>query len=157
MAKVWISERLDFSVERVWTACNGATRRRLVVVNKLNLNTEGKTINCVEASLGYLDKGKHSFIFLNPPRPNDKRVLGLFLCSGYGYRVIEGDELYTASSVGGPGNSESRFGVYAPGTLIACASYKMRRGESFYRLDPENGWVYLGHDIPLSENEIQEI
>lgn len=155
MAKVWLSEKLNFGNERIWTACNEATRRRLVVVNKLG--PIGENVNFVEAQLGFLNKGNHSFIFINPPRKDDDRILGLFLCRGYGYRIIEGEELFTASSIGGPGNSESRFGVYAPGTLIACASYKMRRGESFYRLDPENGWVYLGHDIPLSENEIQEI
>lgn len=155
MAKVWFSEKLNFENERIWTACNGATRRRLVVVNKLG--TIGENVNFVEAQLGFLNKGNHSFIFINPPRKDDDRILGLFLCRGYGYRVVEGEELFTASSVGGPGNSESRFGVYTVGTLIACASYKMRRGETFYRLDPEYGWLWLGTDIALPGDEIQEI
>lgn len=155
MAKVWLSEKLNFENERIWTACNGATRRRLVVVN--TLGAIGESVNFIEAQLGFLNKGNHSFIFINPPRKDDDRTLGLFLCRGYGYRVVEGEELFTASSVGGPKNSESRFGVYTPGTLIACASYGMRRGETFYRLDPEHGWLWLGDDAVLPGDEIQEI
>jgi len=76
MAKVWLSEKLSLKDERIWTACNGATRRRLVVVNKLG--PIGENINFVEAQLGFLNKGNHSFIFINPPRKDDDRTLGLF-------------------------------------------------------------------------------
>jgi len=197
MATIFLNAGIA-ATERPWSAKNGATRRELVLVNKTGREVAaGEALN---ASLGFLDKGNHSFIFLNPQRGEDSRVLGIFLCDSYGYRVVGREvpdgywsyqepfvsgydpdpeavkardewrarrdeylsrlretELYTASSVGGYGNSESRFGVYRPGTVIAVASYKGRQGETFSRLDPEKGWVSLGVDVPLWEGEVTEI
>jgi len=147
MPTIYLNRKLNFNTEQVWEACNGATRTRLVLVNKLG--NVGETFS-VEASLSTYEKGKHCFIFLNPPKPGDNRVLGIFLCKEYGYKVIKGEELYSASSYGGPGNSESKFGIYTLGTILAAHSYKHRQGDSYYELKPD-GWYYLGRDIILPE------
>lgn len=154
MAIVFINTDLSNKErENVWEAQNGATRRSLVLINKTGRPPEPSRI---EGKLGFLDKGNHSFIFVNPGNGDNSRVLGIFLCSDYGYRVVAGTELYTASSVGGYGNSESRFGVYEVGTIIAANSYKGRRGEDFWKLTSE-GWVSMGTDIPIEGGEVTEI
>jgi hypothetical protein len=151
--KVIFSRPLNFErgKERIWSAQNGATRRSLVVVSTLRL--EAKDVQGIFARLGWLDKGNHSFIYLNPEKINSRRIVGLYLCAGYGYRVIRGKEYYTASSVGGYGNSESRFGLYEPGTIIAEDSYKGRQGEDYYRLTAEK-WEFLGTDVAIDDDEV---
>jgi hypothetical protein len=134
------------SDEKAWSAKNGATRRELIVINKL-----GKEIETgVDCRIGKLDKGNHSFLFLNPG--HDDRVLGVFLLNGYGYTVKEGEEVWTASSVGGYGNSESRIGIYSVGTLIYTHTYKNRRAGEYFRLT-ENGW----EEVPTHEVESKEV
>jgi hypothetical protein len=142
--------------ENEWGAQNGATRRTLVLINKAKV--EGRKFN---AQLGKLDKGNHSFIFINQPKPDDKRVVGIFLNSSYGYSIMEEHSpdnpvIFENSSYGGPGNSESKFGIYKVGTLIRENSYKNRRGYDYYKLGNE-GWEYLGEDIPLIDDEIEMI
>ena len=134
--------------ERAWSAKNGATRRELVIINKL-----GKEINAgigIDCRVGKLDKGNHSFLFINPG--HDDRVLGVFLNNAYGYTVKEGEELWTASSIGGYGNSESRMGIYTVGTLIYNHTDKNRQTVSYYRLT-DNGWEF----IPTHEIEKEEV
>lgn len=135
---------------------NGATRRHLKVINRGNF--EG---NSFRASIGTLNKGNHSFIFLNPERGQDNRVVGLFLNSDYGYTVIkehspENPILFENYSSGGYGNSCSIFGLYKVGTVLAEHSYKHRRGDTYYKLT-EQGWKCLGKDVPLTKEEIQII
>ena len=143
--------------QNVWSAQNGATRRTLVVIN--TTKQEGKEL---KVDVGTLDKGNHSFIFLNPEKKSDtNRVVGLFLNRSYGYTVVEEHspedaEIYTASSVGGYGNSESKFGLYKVGTILAVHSYKHRQGDTYWKLT-ESGWEELGRDIPLSSDEINII
>jgi hypothetical protein len=151
--KVIFNRSLNFDrlKERIWSAQNGATRRTLVVVSKLKLQAEDA--QSIFAQVGWLDKGNHSFIFLNPERKDSRKIVGLFLCSGYGYSVVKGTELYTASSVGGYGNSESRFGLYEPGTIIAESSYKNRQGEDYYRLTSDR-WEFLGTDVAIDGDEV---
>jgi hypothetical protein len=151
--KVIFNRTLDFEpeTEQIWSAQNGATRRTLVLISTLRL--EAKDVQGVFARVGWLDKGNHSFIFLNPEKSQSKRIVGLYLCSGYGYVVIRGKELYTASSVGGYGNSESRFGLYEPGTIIAESSYKNRQGRDYYRLTAEK-WEFLGTDVAIDDDEV---
>lgn len=149
--------------EQVWVAQNGATRRTLVVINKTGMEIPAnQPFRC---QLGFLNKGNHSFIFINPPRKGDNRTMGVFLNTAQGFDVINkyGAEaekdgvVFSASSVGGYGNSESRMAVIRPGFFVAENSYKNRRGYYYWRFDPEEGWIDLGRDVPLSPEEIQEI
>lgn len=136
------------SIEKAWSAKNGATRRELVVINKLGKEIQADT--GVDARIGKLDKGNHSFLFINPG--HDDRVLGVFLWNGYGYTVKAGTEVWTANSVGGYGNSESRIGIYEVGALIYTHSYKNRKTGEYFRLT-NNGWV----EVPAYEIEEKEV
>jgi len=137
---------LNYGEEKIWSAKNGATRRTLILVDKIGIEENSP----IKGELGYLDKGNHSFIFLNKEKKFSDKIIGIFLCSEYGYRVVSGKEIYSAYSQGGYGNSESKFGIYEVGTIIAADSYKSRNGETFYKLTPM-GWEELGIDIPLKE------
>lgn len=152
MAKIYSNIELSLDQQgEIWSASNGATRRTLVVINKINEQPG----NYFRAKLGTLDKGNHSFIFINEEERNDERVLGLFLNSEYGYQVLEGNELFTNYSLGGSGNSCSQFGIYEVGTLLEVNTYKNRNTPSYYRLT-ESGWI----DVPVHEvnpSEIEEV
>ena len=143
--------------QKVWFAQNGATRRALVLIN--TTIQEGKIL---KVDIGTLDKGNHSFIFLNPENKSDpNRIVGLFLNKSYGYTVVEehsprNAEIYASSSIGGYGNSESKFGLYQVGTILAVHSYKHRQGDTYWKLT-ESGWEELGVDIPLSSDEINMV
>jgi hypothetical protein len=151
MAKIFCNYRLSFSEEVIWQACNGATRTRLKIINKTVLKGQ---MAVFEASLGTYENGRNSFIFLNAPKNGDTRVLGLFLNSDYGFTVREGKELFSASSVGGYGNSESRMGIYEMGALIEVHTYKNRRPSTFFKLT-ETGWVEVpNHEVIESIDEI---
>jgi len=152
---IYLSRPIAISEGVIWEACNGATRQRLLLIAKGLPSSEEEVIS-LECRVGFLNKGKHSFIFLNPGHTPE--TLGLFLCRDYGYTVVsdrspKGACLFEASSVGGYGNSESKFGIYRVGTVIAVHSYKHRQGDSYWRLNPD-GWVNLGKDVPLSDEEI---
>ncbi len=145
MPTIYFNHKLEGN-ETIWDASNGATRQNLFVINKM-----GKDFLLSEkvvCSVGFLDKGKHSFIFLNPPKGGDNRILGVFLCASYGYRLVKGKALYENSSVGGSGNSESKFGIYELGTILA--------EDSFWELTLE-GWRKLGTDILLDEGEVTDV
>jgi hypothetical protein len=137
---VFFNKQIDFSNETVWQRQNGATRRTLVLINKIRGLGEADKIE--NAKVGFLNKGNHAFIFINPPDKgqHDDRILGIFLNSKYGYSVLEGEELYGNYSQGGPGNSCSQFGIYTPGTLIEVDTYKHRTTPRYYRLT-ETGWI----------------
>ena len=144
---IYFNQKLS-EEEKAWSAKNGATRRELVVINKLGIEVESDSgVNC---RIGKLDKGNHSFLFLNPG--HDDRTLGVFLLNGYGYTVKEGQEVWTASSVGGYGNSVSRVGIYEVGALIYTHTYKNRKAGSYYRLT-EKGW----EEVPAHEVEKEEV
>lgn len=149
-----VHSNIELSLDQqgeIWSASNGATRRTLVVINKINEQPG----NYFRAKLGTLDKGNHSFIFINEEKGEDERVLGLFLNSNYAYQVIEGKELFSNYSQGGYGNSCSQFGIYEEGTLLEVNTYKNRNTPSYYRLNNE-GWV----EVPVHEvntSEIEEI
>jgi hypothetical protein len=151
MAKIIFNRELDFNGEKIWTAKNGATKRELVLVNKLG--DLGKK-EVIIGKVGWLNKGNHSFIFLNQSEKTEK-VLGIFLNSQYSYTLKKGKEIFSNSSVGGYGNSESKFGIYELGTILEVHSYKHRRGNDYYELR-SSGWNFLGTDIPISE-EIKDI
>lgn len=128
-----------------WSAQNGKTRTRLVVTeshkNKGKLIVE-KDRNLVYATLAYLEKGKVCLILLCEDNPQDNRIFGVFLNQDYGYTVLRGKEVFSASSVGGPANSESKMGIYEPGTLIKVFTYKHRTPPTYYLLT-EEGWKYI--------------
>lgn len=95
-------------------------------------------------SVKVLEKGRTAFIFLNgvkPYKPSmefDPQTVGIFLNSNCGYS--SDDSRFEASSVGGYGNSESKFGVYDVGTEIEVYTYKRRQESSYINLDSKNGW-----------------
>jgi len=152
MAKIYSNIELSLDQQgEIWSASNGATRRTLVLINKINEQPG----DFLRANLGTLDKGNHSFIFINEEKGEDNRVLGIFLNSAYGYQVLEGKELFSNYSSGGYGNSCSQFGIYKEGTLLEVNTYKNRNTPSYYRLT-NNGWI----EIPVYEvntSEIEEV
>lgn len=154
MAKIYCNQKLSLDKQgEIWSASNGATRRNLVIINKLMSVTPSNELN---ASVGTLDKGNHSFIFLNEEKMNDKnRIVGLFLNSDYAYQVLEGKELYSSYSSGGYGNSCSMFGLYEVGTLLEINTYKNRNTPSYYRLT-ESGWIIVpSHEV--FSDDIKEV
>jgi len=154
MATIFFNQTISLSKEglTVWSAMNGATRRSLRLICNLPTCDSTETIS-VEAQLGTVEEDNRSVIFLNPPKPGDDRVLGLFLNDTYGYSVVEGDELFSGTSTGGYGNSSSQFGIYKIGTMLKCHTYKNRRTPTFYRLGSD-GWVKVENYF---ENTIKEI
>jgi RecA/RadA recombinase len=149
MAKIYSNIELSLDKQgEIWSACNGATRRTLVVINEIN-EQPGVMFR---AKLGTLNKGNHSFIFINEEKGTDERVLGIFLNNAYAYRVLEGKELFGTYSSGGYGNSCSRFGIYEVGALLEVNSYKNRNTPSYYRLT-EGGWI----DVPIYQVNPSEI
>jgi len=153
MAKVYFNKPLDFINEVVWSACNGATRRELKVINKIK--KAGEQINCVNCQLGFLDRRNHSFIFMNEPKPEDNRILGLFLNNSYSYDLVEGKEIYSNYSAGGYGNSCSSFGIYEVGTLLKVHTYKNRNAPSYYKLTAD-GWKFV-ENYEVEQSEINEV
>lgn len=152
MSKIYSNIELHLDQQGViWSASNGATRRSLVVINKTTTNEEHG--NYFRAQLGFLDKGNHSFIFINEEKGNDERILGLFFNTNCAYQILEGKELFANYSSGGGGNSCSRFGIYEVGTLLEVNTYKNRNTPSYYRLT-ESGWVYVPvHEVYTSSIE----
>lgn len=152
MAKVFVNEKLDLSKKDcIWYAKNGSTRLSLKIINTI----EGEKSDVFNAKLGTLETNRTAYIFINPEKKADNRILGLYLNESYGYKVIEGKELFTASSVGGYGNSESKFGIYEIGTVIKEFTYKNRTPASYYRLT-DQGWVEL-LDYEAEKEKIIEI
>ena len=136
--------------ERAWEASNGATRRNLVIINKLGVEIPA---NCpVQCRIGVLDKGNTSFIFINPG--TDERVLGLFLNRSHGFVVQDSSlEVFAAASFGGPGNSESKMGVYLEGALIEEHSYKNRRPAALSILK-NSGGEYVPEEELIADAEV---
>ena len=156
MSKVFFNEK----IEKEWSAQNGAKRRTLLVANKLDKTIEeNKPIIC---RIGFLNKGNHSFIFVNEDKfKNETKVLGVFVNSSYGYSVVEKDspenaEIFTASSFGGYGNSESKIGIYKEGTLLKIHTYKNRTDPSFCKLT-QNGWQYISFEEYISSEKEDEV
>ena len=145
MAKIYLSSHIEMKEGEVWHVSNGATRNHLILVNKTS--EVGGGVKELHAQVGFYEGNRKSLIFLNEPRVGDTRVLGIFLNTSCGYELIAGEELFAASSVGGPKNSESRFGVYTVGSVIRENSYANRSPASFWELSVE-GWVRIADPEP---------
>ncbi len=154
MAKVFFNQAISLSKEGgvTWSVTNGATRRTLKIINNLPTVDPTETIS-VESQLGTVEENNQSVIFLNIPKPGDDRILGLFINISCGYEIVEGTELFSGISTGGPGNSCSRFGIYKIGTLIKCATYKNRKPATYYRLQSD-GWVQIKNYFENKQTEI---
>lgn len=154
MSKIHVNQAINLSKSTPWSAKNGATRRELILKNNLVLADED--VLTFDAKIGFSDNANTSVIFINPVIVNDNKVFGIFLNGYYGYDVIEGKELYTNSSFGGPGNSESKFGIYEVGTVIATNSYKNRQEKGYYRFEAD-GWKKINAIDMISNMEITEL
>lgn len=153
MATVFLNQSVGVADgEPVWSAKNGATRTHLKLIDSGAIRETETKFKC---SIGTLNKGNHSFIFLNPPKANDNRVLGVFLNSSYSFKLVEGKELFRADSEGGYGNSCSSFGVYEVGALLKVHTYKFRKSPSYYRLT-ESGWLEVP-DYEIESGEQAEL
>ena len=142
MAKVFINREIS-GKGRAWSAKNGATRRELVLIVNDKDFPNGLEGDSFEAKVGWLDKGNHSFIFINKAQKLSDKVIGIFLNSKYAYQVYGGKELFSNYSIGGYGNSCSQFGIYTEGTIIEENTYKNRRPKTYWALI-KKGWVCLG-------------
>lgn len=153
MSKIYSNIKLNLDKQgEIWSMSNGATRRTLVIINKTQqlpgLSFRGK--------LGFLDKGNHSFIFINEDdKRSDERILGLFLNDTYAFQVLEGKELFANYSLGGYGNSCSKFGIYEVGALIEVNTYKNRNTPSYYQLT-DDGWGKI-NAYEVNPSEIEEV
>lgn len=135
---------------------NGATRRTLVVTMPAGDKTELQVKDpIIEGTVSLLDKGNHSFFFINPSsQPCEDR--GVFICSDYGVTVrtpngeLAGEDTFRyRSSRGGYGNSESVVVVAIKECYIYEHSYKHRRGDTIWHYQPSKGWECLGKDAPI--------
>ena len=148
--------------ERAWAASNGVTRRNLVVVNKLNIEIPANTF--VKGRVGVLDKGNHSFIFLNKPKLLIKKR-AIVLNRGCGFDILneqgqEVEPLYSASSIGGYGNSKSKMAILDGDKVayIQYHTYKMRHGYIYEKYIPSSGFKDVGvEELPWTSEEIQEV
>ncbi|GIW22547.1 MAG: hypothetical protein KatS3mg068_1554 [Candidatus Sericytochromatia bacterium] len=159
--KIFISKKIS-GKGIVWSAKNGATRTELLLIsNHLELKEE---LPFIEGSLSYLKKKNQSFIFINPPKKDD-RIMGIFLNSDYGHSAFPEEKVvFEDYSVGGYGNSCSQFGIYMVGTVIKKYTYKHRNPPIYFYLHPERGWINFGdesgirsNNSELSEEEIENI
>lgn len=152
--------REDGLLKIIWEAKNGATRNHLKIISEITTCPTSKPLFSTRAQLNFFIKNNSAFIIVangttdNTPCAN----VGIFMVGrgGYGYKVKTGAELFTASSIGGPGNSESKFGIYLPGTIIAVNSFNNRDGEQYYALST-TGWQYLGKDVLVGDEQAQEV
>jgi len=151
MTVIYVSEKvMSNSNGGLWYSNNGRTRQHLIFrLGRDFVWDSDKATSELRGELSPFTKGKHTYLFLNKARKKN-RVLGVFLCSSYGYTVVKGKELFTDISVGGYGNSESRFGVYEVGTVIEKHTYKNRTPATYYELK-NNGWAELGEEYLLPE------
>lgn len=150
MAIIYINATVKLVSGESWHACNGATRNHLILVNKTEI--EG-IFSQIEAQVGFYEGNRKSLIFLNPAKESDKRILGLFLNTECGYSVVKGKELFSASSVGGPKNSESQFGIYELGSILEVHSYANRRPSRFFELT-SNGWKSIEDPLEGEPTEL---
>lgn len=169
MAKVFLNRSFNFHEKSddnvLWSASNGATRRTLKLINSLKINEGGSyipskgNIGHLFAQIGKLDKGNHSFIFINQPLKKDNgRVLGIVVNRDYGFAVLKGledKEVYSNYSSGGVGNSCSQFGIYKVGVIIEIFTYKNRTKSSYIKLT-KNGWIDVSWEKINKVEEGQE-
>lgn len=126
---------------------NGATRRTLVVVNKSGMDIEANI--AFNGAIGTLNKGNHSFIFLNAPNKksrDDKRTMFVLADSGYGVRIHFLDDTpfnFFEVSTGGYGNSESTIAVIEGEQVVEYFSYKYRTSSSYEKTDLEKGFIEM--------------
>ena len=155
MAKIIANQNLDLSIQgEIWSASNGATRRTLIIINK----TSGYEVPRTQflAQIAFLDKGNHSFIFLNESKQEDKRVFGLFLNTSYSFDLVSGKELFSNTSSGGYGNSCSKFGLYEVGAILKEHTYKNRSSPTYHLLT-EDGWKEIPPYEVEEDDNIQEL
>lgn len=128
----------------IWSQSNGRTKKNLVLVAKGIEGEYKEGEPFLVESVKVLEKDRTAFIFLHgvkPYKPSmefDPKTVGIFLNSNCGYSS-EGSR-FEASSIGGYGNSESKFGVYDVGIEIEVYTYKHRQESSYFKLDSKTGW-----------------
>lgn len=148
---------------------NGATRRTLMVVNKTGADIEANI--AFEGAIGTLNKGNHSFIFLNTPNKksrDDERTMFVLADAGYGidvyYSADHPDDTpvkFLETSVGGYGNSCSTIAVIEGEQIIEYFSYKHRTSSAYEKTDSEKGFIPIKiEDVVISGiigDKLQEV
>jgi hypothetical protein len=155
MAKIYFNKSLSFKQNELWYATNGATRNILILEHQLQSAPVGE-VSEIRAKIALHHSGKTYRVILLDEDIKDERILGIFLNKYCGYDIVEGtgEEIWSMTSTGGAGNSQSKIGIYTPGTILQVYSYKHRQGEDYYELT-EQGWIYLGKDVPLSKDALK--
>lgn len=169
---IYFNEKIE-GKGKVWERQNGLTRRTLVLIVNEKDFPDGINGKQVRGRIGWLKKGNHSFIFINKEKYPSDKVVGIFLNRQYGYSVCPREahtfeemqknpegakspyQIFSSSSYGGPGNSESRFGIYKVGTVIEVFTYKYRSPFTYYLLT-EKGWVKMGTKADILASEGKE-
>lgn len=128
---------------------NGATKRTLVVINKTGQDI--KDNEAFEGVVGTLNKGNHSFVFLNKPTEKSRknnRTIFVLIDGNYGVKIKDENKIkFINTSVGGQGNSKSTIAVIEGETLIENYSYKNRSSSWYRKTDLEKGFV----EIPIED------
>ena len=114
--------------ERAYFYKAGATRQNLLIINKLGREIEANTP--IDARLGHLDKGKHSFLFVNPGK--SKKTLGVLVDTGYLFEVVRGSVWHGTSEAA---LEEGIIGIFEPGAVIKDWTYKRRQGCYYWHFD----------------------
>lgn len=150
MAKIFCNTTLKSGEKRELQ--NGATRRTLVLINKSGRDIEANI--SFNADLGFLNKGNHSFVFINPPKKKDDRTLFIIMNNGYRLHFHRGTPIFHEISEGGYGNSKSTLAVLPIGTILEYESYKNRNTPNFDELTetgiieipPEDAYLMIGNE-----------
>lgn len=134
-----------------WSAQNGQTRRKIAlsvedlpakqmsdrlysaVMDIHTKETDHASVLCIRANPLYFESAFAG---------NLDQTLGIFLNQDCGYHLAKGQEIWVASSLGGPKNSESRIGLYQVGSVIIESTYANRRIPAVYELTRQ-GWTKL--------------
>lgn len=142
----------------------GATRRNLVIINKTGVDFDaniGYNLN-----LGTLDKGNHSFLFINKPKKdknNSSKSYGVFFKAGYDFEVLEdadGNNRAVWFNKSVAAREAGILGTFRPGAVIREWTFKRRSGAIYWYFTGEewkNIEEYEVNPILGLECEIQEI
>lgn len=160
---ILVNKILNIDDKVKFYARNGATRRilKLIIeddVEIINDNNKGQSVIKNAEILVMNDKYESIIKVINSGKYENKYI-GIFLNSEYGYDVItekspDDCEIFSASSVGGYGNSQSKFGIYKVGTILKVHTYKFRTPATYYRLT-ESGWIEISNETLFPEKFVK--
>ena len=153
MAKIFLNRSI--AKNETCSIRNGATKRLLLIINKTGQDIEYNVP--FNGSIGTLEKGNTSFVFINTEKQTDNKILFVFIDNCYGVSLHNEEPIFFAVSTGGYGNSESTVAVCLENTLIEKHSYKNRTESDFVITNKEKGFLEVSLDEAMIMLHSQEI